>query len=237
MFLFMKKYLQDVEVKKTHLLLPIFAMCLITANIGTNLFAQRLVSFELLGFNFTVGGGIFIFPVSFFIMDTVTEYYGFKTATFLIFFNVFALALCTFFFWYTMQVSAINPDIVDNHYKYIINPFHRAFLATACSVLTAYLLNCYLIDRLKKYFNGKKMFFRLMLATTFAELLYSVVWVTVDMAGKVTLDQFSTIVGSNFLVKLVFQAASTPLTYLIVCYLRSIDENEIVVLDKKFDNI
>lgn len=57
------RYLSDIQIKKTHLFLPIFAMLLITANIGTNIFAQRLVDFNFLGVNFTVGGGIFLFPI------------------------------------------------------------------------------------------------------------------------------------------------------------------------------
>lgn len=235
MFLFNAKYLVDVELKRTHLLLPLFAMILISANISTNICAQRLINFDIFGFSLTVGGGIFIFPLSFFIIDTVTEYYGFKIATFLIFFNVFALALTTICFWYTMQIPTnLNNSDIDEHYKIIINPFHRAFFATACSVLTAYMLNCYLIDRLKKFFNGKQMFFRLMLATTFAELFYSFVWVTVDMLGNVTLEQFSTIIGSNFLVKVLFQAASTPFTFLIVRYLSKIDKNDLVKAKNPF---
>lgn len=233
----MNRYLSDIQVKKTHMFLPVFAMLLITANIGTNIFAQRLVDFNFIGISFTVGGGIFIFPITFFIIDTVTEYYGFKVASFLIFINVFALAVCTFCFWYTMQIPPTNASLTDAHYKFIINPFHRAFLATACSVLSAYLLNCYLIDRLKKYFNGRQMFFRLMLATTFAELFYSFVWVTVDMAGNITLAQFYTIIGSNFVVKVIFQAASTPFTYLIVGYLRKIDENELVYVKDPFKKV
>lgn len=225
MFFFKKSYIQDIEVRKTHLFLPLFAMLLIMSNIGTNLFAQRIVDFDIFGFTLTVGGGIFIFPISFFIIDTVTEYYGFKIATILIFFNVFVLGFSTFCFWYTMQISPHNSSLTEPHYNYIINPFHRAFLATACSVLSAYLLNCYLIDKLKNYFNGRQMFFRLMIATTFAELFYSFVWVTVDLAGKITLEQFYTIIGSNFIVKVVFQAASTPITFVIVNYLKKIDEN------------
>ena len=236
MNLIINKYLLNINVKKTHLFLPLFAMLLITANIGTNIFAQRLVDFNIMGINFTVGGGIFIFPISFFIIDTVTEYYGFKVASLLIFMNVFALFICTFCFWYTMQITPTNAGLTDVHYKFIINPFHRAFLATACSVLSAYLLNCYLIDKLKKYFNGRQMFFRLMLATTFAELFYSFVWVTVDMAGNITLAQFYTIIGSNFIVKVAFQAASTPFTYLIVSYLRKIDENELILVKNPFNS-
>ncbi len=235
MYLYINKYISDIEVKKTHLLIPIFAMLLITANIGTNIFAQRLVDFEIIGFNFTVGGGIFIFPLTFFIIDTVTEYYGFKVASFLIFFNVFALAICTFCFWYTMQIPTNYSALTDKHYQFIINPFHRAFLATACSVLTAYMLNCYLIDKLKKYFNGRQMFFRLMLATTFAELFYSFIWVSVDMLGNITMEQFSTIIGSNFILKVVFQAATTPFTFAIVNFLRKIDENELVKVKNPFE--
>lgn len=233
MFLFRRNFFSDVELKRTHLYLPIFAMLLIMSNIGTNIFAQRLVSFDIMGFAFTVGGGIFIFPISFFIIDTVTEYYGFKIATAMIFFNVIALGFCTLCFFYTMQIQPSN-SLVNEHYKSIIIPFYRAFFATACSVLTAYLLNCYLIARLKIFFKGKKMFLRLMLATTFAELFYSFVWVSVDMLGNVTLQQFSTIIGSNFVVKIVFQAISMPFTWLIVNYLIRIDNSSNIVVGSPF---
>jgi queuosine precursor transporter len=236
MFLFRKDFFNDIEVKRAHLYLPLFAMLLIMSNIGTNIFAQRLVSFDVFGFTLTVGGGIFIFPISFFIIDTVTEYYGFKIATAMIFFNVFALAFSAFCFWYTMQISPMDLKSNQEHYKFIIEPFYRAFFATACSVLTAYILNCYLIARLKIFFKGKKMFLRLMLATTFAELFYSFVWVTVDMLEKVTLEQYSTIIGSNFIVKVVFQALSTPFTALIVTFLAKIDKNDFIKVKNPFES-
>ena len=79
------------------------------------------------------------------------------------------------------------------------------------------------------------MFFRLMLATTFAELIFSIVWVSVGMIGHISLEQFYTIIGSNFIMKIVFQAAATPFTYLTVSYLRKIDENELVIVKDSFN--
>lgn len=227
---------QNIEMKKSDLILPLFAMIFCAAHIGTNLYSSRLVSFHFFNVTFTVGGGIFIFPLTFFVLDTVTEYFGMTKAILLVFFNIITLFILTFCFWYVQRIPTNNADIINEHYKAVTEPFVRAFFATTLSNIVGYVFNILFLDKMRKKFgiSGRVMFYRLVFVTAIAEIIYSLVWVTVYMIGKVNLDLLSQIIGSNFLVKVFFQILSTPFTIVIVNLLRRIDNRETLTVENPF---
>lgn len=231
---FIQKKLYNLEVRKTDLLLPLFGMIFIAANIGTNIFALRMISFSFNDLSFIVGGGIFIFPITFFTLDTITEYYGFNKAMLIVIFNLIALLMVSFCIFYTLHIATNNSFINDEHYQAVLSPFLRSFFATSGSCIVGYFINCLILDRLKVYFNGRWMIFRLIFATTIAEIIYSVVWNFIYMSGHVTMDIMTQVIGSNFIVKLFFQIISTPFTFIIVSILKKFDNNDSLMVENPF---
>lgn len=227
-----------IEMKTTDLLLPFFGMLFIAAHIGTNIYAARLISFNIFGLDLTVGGGIFIFPLTFFILDTVTEYYGATKAILLVIFNIITLGVLCVGFFYTQSIPTNNSNIINEHYKLVSHPFIRAFFATSLSGIVGYIFNILFLDKMREKFGtgGKVMFYRLLFVTAFAEIIYSFVWVSVDMIGNVDMHRFSQIVGSNFIVKIVFQMLSIPFTIAIVRVLNKIDNRETLKVENPFIN-
>ena len=191
----------------------LFITCLLTANVT----AAKLISVGGL----TLSAGIVIFPVSYILGDVLTEVWGYGAARRVIWLAFGCNVLMVAAIW---AGGALGPAPFwkgQAAYEEILGQAPRILIAS----LTAYLLgefaNAYVLARLKIATAGRWLWVRTIGSTVVGEGLDSLVFVALAFAGTVSAGALVQIFVNQWLVKVVYEALATPLTYAAVGWLKA----------------
>src|SRR3989338_4385180 len=101
-------------------------------------------------------GGILIFPFTFLLSDIITEVYSYKYSRFLIWCVILTLGIFSLFAWLSMLV----PTELDYGYVQIFDNYPRLFLGVAVATFLSFLINNYIIAKLKIKMHGRRFWLR-----------------------------------------------------------------------------
>lgn len=183
-------------------LIPFFAVFTFALTFISLYCANTIKSF----YNIDVNGGMLTFPLTFAIYDFMAEFYGYKIARTTIFTNLLLTLLYSLFliFFMKLPVGSTTVNQVDDFTNVTTN-FIRASLAYVASGSIAITLNNYIFSRVKVIMRGKGLLFRLVIITSMAEFIYSVLWISIDLGHILSLKMLMHFAGMNFLIKILFQ--------------------------------
>ena len=205
----------------------LFITCLLTANVT----AAKLISVG----GFTLSAGIVIFPVSYIVADVLTEVWGYGAARRVIWLAFGCNVLMVAAIW---AGGALGPAPFwkgQAAYEEILGQAPRILIAS----LTAYLLgefaNAYVLARLKIATAGRWLWVRTIGSTVAGEGLDSLVFVALAFAGTVSAGALVQIVVNQWLVKVVYEALATPLTYAAVGWLKAAEHVDTFDLHTDFN--
>src|ERR1700752_4404300 len=109
----------------------------------------------------------------------------------------------------------------EDAYHEILGQAPRILAASFAAYLVGEFANAFVLAKLKLATGGRFLWVRTIGSTIVGQGLDSVVFVTLAFAGAVPAGALAGIVGSQWLVKVVYEAAATPLTYAAVGWLKS----------------
>lgn len=189
-----------------------FVTCLITANI----IAVKLVSI----FGLVVPAAVIIFPISYIFGDVLTEVYGFRQARFVIWLGFFCnlLAVIAFAIGGWLPAAPFWQD--QSAYQAILGYTPRLLFASFVAYLIGEFANSVVLARLKVVTEGKFLWVRTISSTLVGEGLDSLVFMTVAFVGTIPGSGLASAVVTQWLFKCAYEAAVTPLTYVVVNFLK-----------------
>ena len=187
----------------------------VTALVVSNIIAVKLVE---------VGGQVFpaglvVFPLSYLLGDVLTEVYGFRVARAVIWLgfgcNLLAVA--------AIQAAIALPPAgfwEDNEAAYddILGVSLRLFVASLAAYLVGELANALVLARMKLATRGRFLWARTIGSSVVGQALDSAIFVTIAFAG--TGAGLLNPIVTTWAIKVGYEAAATPLTYLIVNYVK-----------------
>jgi uncharacterized integral membrane protein (TIGR00697 family) len=191
----------------------LFVTCLLTANT----MAAKLI---------VVGGvvltaGIVIFPVSYVVGDVLTEVWGYAAARRVIWLGFACNALMVAALWLGGELPAAPFWRGQDAYETIFGQTPRLVLASFLAYLVGEFANAFVLARLKIATEGRWLWLRTIGSTVVGQGLDSAVFVTLGFAGIVSAAALAHIVAAQWIVKVLYEAAATPLTYAAVAWLKS----------------
>lgn len=189
-----------------------FVACLITANV---------VSAKLIDVGgMVLAAGIVVFPLSYVIGDVLTEVYGYSAARRVIWLGFGANLL----FVVAAAVAGILPAPPfwrhQAAYDQILGQAPRILAASLLAFLVGEFVNSYVLAKMKIMTRGRWLWTRTIGSTVVGQGCDSIIFVTIAFAGIVPTPALLGIIATQWLAKCVYEAAATPLTYLIVGYLK-----------------
>ena len=191
----------------------LFVTCLLTANT----MASKLI---------TLGGvvltaGIVIFPVSYVIGDVLTEVWGYGATRRVIWLGFACNALMVAALWLGGELPAAPFWKGQDAYEIIFSQTPRVLLASFLAYLVGEFANAFVLAKLKIATGGRWLWMRTIGSTVVGQGLDSVVFVTLAFAGVVPAGALVPIVVAQWMVKVLYEAAATPLTYAAVAWLKA----------------
>ncbi len=208
---------------------PLLGMLIITAQLAASVLGPRTI---LIG-PFLLPGGIWSFPLTFFLWDIVTEVYGFQRAKQLIWYYLFAQIVFALLVNFGLQMPAAPSVPHPQFYSTVLGNIFKLTISMVIAIIAGDFVNCYVLDQMKIYTNGKYLWMRLIGATAVGELVTSILWVLVFYSGTEAHPNLAWLIGSQYFIKILIEVVLVPVTYLIVNFLK---RNEGLDLNRRYTN-
>ena len=192
---------------------------LITSNIASSAKIVDL-KFSIFGIHLAFDGGTLLFPISYVIDDLFTEVYGFRIARRAIWSGFIVLAISALFFlilgvlpgegtWEARTGTAA--------YRAVLGGMSSGGIVVAS--LSGYIIGQFfdsaIHSRVKVLMKGRLLWVRTIGSSLVGELLDSLVFVgSASLAGVFPWELFTTLVFTNYLIKISIEVLMTPVSYL-----------------------
>ena len=193
----------------------LFCTCLITANI------LETKQFVIGPVNLT--GGLLVFPVSYILNDCFVEVWGYRRARLVIWLGFFMNFLFVAF-------GALCDLIPGAPYWHNEDGFHQIFGlapriagASFLAFLVGSFLNAYVMSRMKVATNGKGFSARAILSTVVGEGADSLIFFPLALGGVVPLTNLMLMVGSQVILKTLYEVLVLPVTVCVVRRLKRVE--------------
>lgn len=190
----------------------IFVTCLITANI---IVVKQINIGDLI-----LPAAIIIFPLSYIIGDVLTEVYGYRQARRVIWLGFLCNLVAVLAIWIAQILPPASVFEAQSAYERILGSTPRFLLASFVAYLTGEFTNSFVLSRMKIMTKGRWLWSRTIGSTLVGQGVDTVVVLTIAFAGVLPFSVLGIMIVSHWLVKVVYEAVATPLTYLVVGYLK-----------------
>lgn len=195
---------------------PIIVGIFVTALIVSNIVAVKLIDIG----GFVLPAAVVVFPISYIIGDVLTEVYGYAKARQAIWLgfacNLFAVGVI----WIAGVLPAAGFWGNQSAFDVILGYTPRLLLASFAGYLIGEFANSAVLSKMKVLTNGRLLWSRTIGSTIVGEGLDSTVFITIAFIGTVPLAVIPVMVLSQWVFKVVYEVLATPLTYVVVNYLK-----------------
>jgi queuosine precursor transporter len=178
----------------------------------SNTTASKLIEFG----PFVVSAAIVVFPISYIFGDVLTEVYGYKASRRIIWSGFAAIIFMSFWYWVIKILPAASFWPNQGAYEAILGAVPRITIASISAYFLGEFSNSFVLSRMKVWTAGRHLWMRTIGSTVVGEGVDSVVFAVIAFAGTLPLAGLITVIWSGYLLKVIYEALATPLTYLVV---------------------
>ena len=205
----------------------VFVTCLVTANIT----AVKLVDF----FGLILPAGTVIFPISYIFGDVLTEVYGYQRARRVIWLGFICNLIAVAAIWVGQILPPASFWNGQAAYERILGYTPRLLGASFVAYLVGEFANSFILAKMKLMTRGRWLWSRTIGSTLVGEGLDSFVFMTLAFAGTIPFHALGTAILTQWFVKLAYEVAATPVTYLIVGFLKRKEGIDFYDYETKFN--
>jgi uncharacterized integral membrane protein (TIGR00697 family) len=191
----------------------LFVTCLLTANI----IAPKLIM---------VGGlvlpvAIIVFPISYILADVLTEVWGYAATRRVIWLGFACNALMVLVIWIGGWIPPAPFWRGQAAYAETLGQAPRILAASFVAYLAGEFANAFVLAKMKVWTQGRWLWMRTIGSTIVGEGLDSAVFITLAFAGILPVWALAGVAVGQWAVKVLYEAAATPVTYAVVRWLKS----------------
>ena len=194
---------------------------LVVAVFVTGLIAANITSVKLITlWGLVLPAGIVIFPISYIIGDILTEVYGYARARRVIWIGFFCNLLAVGVIWIGQIIPPAPFWDGQGAYERILGYAPRLLGASFLAYLVGEFVNAYVMAKMKIATKGRWLWTRTIGSTLVGQGADSLVFIVVAFAGTLPVDTLGLTVITQWLVKSLYEAVATPVTYQAVGFLK-----------------
>ncbi|MGI6404898.1 MAG: queuosine precursor transporter [Syntrophaceticus sp.] len=219
------------ETKKVSSLYVILGCLFVTCLLISNIIAGKLISV----FGMVLPAAVILFPVAYIFGDILTEVYGFKRSRLIIWTGFACNLLMAAVFM--LVVILPHPDFwqSQNAYQVVLGMTPRIVAASLIGYFLGEFVNSAVLSKMKLLTKGKWLFTRTIGSTIVGEGIDTVIFITIAFAGTVALPALLSMMAAQYVFKVVFEVAATPLTYLAVGWVKKKEAVDTYDWDVKYN--
>ncbi|MBQ9342416.1 MAG: queuosine precursor transporter [Lachnospiraceae bacterium] len=221
-----------MEEKKVSKLFMIIGIIYVTCLLLSNLIAGKMWAVTS---NVTLPAAVILFPITYIFGDIFTEVYGFKKARTIIWLGF----VCSFFavLIYLITIALPHPSFWENQDAYVIvlGTTPRVAIASFVGYLFGEFSNSIVLSKLKVLTKGRNLWVRTILSTVVGEGFDSIIFITISFLGTMETSVVLQMILFQYLFKVCYEVLFTPLTYLIVGFVKKKEEIDTYDYDVKYN--
>lgn len=195
------------------------AMVFVASLVIANTIAVKIVSVGELA----VAGGILVFPLSYIFGDVLTEVYGYRQTKKVIWLGFVCLALMSAFYYSATLLKPAPFFQNEAAFDSIFVQVPRIVAASLAGYLVGSFLNSIVLSKLKVLTGGRFLWMRTIASTIVGELGDSFLFAFVAFGGVYAMHEVQLIAITGFALKTAYEVAATPVTYIIVSFLKRVE--------------
>ena len=170
---------------------------------------------------YTFGAGILFFPLSYVIGDVLTEVYGYANARRCVWTGFAALIFMAFMSYVVVAMPAATGWNGQAAYESVFGSTWRIVAASVLAFWAGEFVNSFVLARLKVWTEGRHLWARTIGSTVFGQGIDSLIFYPVAFLGTWSNAQVLTVMVTNWLLKVLWEALLTPVTYAVVGWFKS----------------
>jgi len=170
-----------------------------------------------------VSGAQLLFPVTYICGDVFTEVYGYAASRRAIWMGFFAMGLLAVM----GQIAVALPPAPGWHnqqaFAIVFGLVPRFAIASLVAYWAGEFTNSYTLAKLKLVTGGRFLWTRTIGSTISGQLVDTVVVILIAFWGVESGSQMLRLIASSYGFKVVYEVVATPLTYLVVRWLKRVE--------------
>jgi len=207
----------------------LFITCLITANI-------IIVKQIILG-PIVLPAAVIIFPISYILSDIMTEVYGYSYARRIIWLGFLCNLILVVAIWIAGILPAAPFFEAQPAFERILGNTPRFLAASFLAYLAGEFANSFVLAKMKIATRGKWLWSRTIGSTIIGQGLDTIVVLSIGFIGIIPFSTLISMILGHWLIKSLYEIIATPLTYLIVNYLKKKEELDVYDYTTNFNPI
>ena len=182
----------------------------------SNLVAQKVIKVGPV----TTSAAMLLFPITYIFGDVFTEVYGFAASRRAIWLGFFGTALL-----YAVSALAIaipaDPGWHNQEaFKTVFGFIPRILVSSLIAFWGGEFANSYTMAKMKLWTNGEKLWTRTIGSTVVGQLVDTSLVISLMFVGQLPLGTIFKMIGTGWLLKVGYETLATPLTYLVIGWLK-----------------
>jgi len=208
-------------------IVAVFVTCLVTANI----IAVKVIAVAGL----VMPAGVIIFPISYIFGDVLTEVYGYRQARRVIWLGFLCNLLVVAAIWIAQMIPPAGFWNAQAAYERILGFTPRLLAASFVAYLVGEFANSFVLAKMKIATRGRWLWTRTIGSTLVGEGLDSLVFIALAFSGVMPSRLIAGTILTQWIVKCLYEAAATPLTYLAAGFLKRKEGIDTFDYDTRFN--
>jgi len=201
------------------------------------LISNLLSSAKIIDLRFSLGSldlafdaGTLVFPISYIFGDVLTEIYGYRRSRRVIWAGFGANVMLGFFVW---LASALPGETEwqgyagQDAYDAILGGISGLIVASLAAYFLGEFSNSYVLAKMKVWTGGRWLWMRTIGSTLVGQLIDTTIFMVIATAlGVFPSELMLTLIATNYILKVGFEALLTPLTYRMVTLLKAAERED-----------
>lgn len=211
-----------------------YLFILAALNIAFQLISDATAAKLIMVFGYAVSISVLYFPVTYIISDVLTEVYGYARARYVLWVTL----ICSVTAGLVYQLVAYLPGAPffedDGAYETVFSVVPRVLIGGWLAVIAGDFANNYVMAKMKVATGGKALWSRTIGSTIVGQGVNTVVFYIVALGGVIPNEVLVTAILAGWIIKVAVEAAFTPVTYLVVNWLKRAENMDVYDEDTNF---
>ena len=188
----------------------------------SNLVAQKIIRIGPI----STSGALILFPVTYIFGDIFTEVYGYAASRRAIWLGFFGTALMWSVGALIIALPA-DPDFRNQQaFITVFGILPRLLVASLIAFWAGEFANSYTMARLKLLTRGRWLWTRTVGSTIIGQAVDTTIVVVLTFAGNYSASKLAKIIVTSYCLKVVYEILATPLTYLVINFLKRAEHSD-----------
>jgi len=211
----------------------------VTVLLCSNLIGVHKVSYVTLPVygEYIYGAGVLFFPISYLFGDVLTEVYGYARSRRVIWAGFGALIFASLMAFVVTALPAAQTMSPEHQsaVNFIFGQTGRIVLASLIAFWAGEFVNSFVLAKLKVATSGRFLWVRTIASTFAGEAFDSLIFYPLAFYGTWSNEQLISVMIGNYFLKVAWEIVATPLTYLIVGFLKRAENEDYYDRDTDFN--